>query len=298
MEPRALIVWWVACLLWSGTFLFIKLGVEQVPPLTFAWLRLSIALAVLGVVTAASRGFHGLTRRDVAHILGAGILLLGVNYGLLYWGTQFIPSGLVAILQSSTPVLALLLGWCLGSERVTTRKLLALSAGVGGIVLTFRSEARAAGIAGLLGSVAVVGAAFCVAAAYVWLKRLGGRVRPATVTTLQCAAGLSVLMPAGVLLEGSPLRHAWPLPAIGALLYLALGASVLAFWLNYWLLQRMDTSAMLMMGVAEVPIAVALGAAIFGEKLPAGSLLGGACVLSGVVLMLSRPAPRETRTTP
>ena len=79
-----------------------------------------------------------------------------------------------------------------------------------------------------------------------------------------------------------------------ALLYLALIASVLAFWLNYWLLQRMDASAMLMMGVAEVPIAVALGAMMFGERLPAGTLLGGTCVLVGVVAGLTgKPvAPR------
>lgn len=295
MEPRILIVWWVACLLWSGTFLFIKVGVEHVPPLTFAWLRLSIALAVLVPLAGVTRGFAGITRREVGHVMAAGVLLLGVNYGLLYWGARFIPSGLVAILQSSTPVLALFLGWCLGTERVTPRKIAALSAGVAGIVLTFRTEARATGMAGLLGSLAVASAALCVAAAYVWLKRHGGGVRPATVTTLQCVAGLSVLMPAGLLLEGNPLSRPWPIEAIGALLYLALGASVLAFWLNYWLLQRMDASAMLMMGVAEVPIAVALGAAALGERLPPGTLLGGAFVLAGVVLMLSRPARRLRR---
>jgi drug/metabolite transporter (DMT)-like permease len=51
--------------------------------------------------------------------------LLGVNYGLVFWGAQFIPSGLVAILQATTPVLALALGWCLGSERVNAVKVLA-----------------------------------------------------------------------------------------------------------------------------------------------------------------------------
>ncbi len=293
MAPRVLIAWWVACLLWSGTFLFIKLGVEHIPPLTFAWLRLLLALTVLAPLAAARGGFDGVRRRDIVHVMLAGVLLLGVNYGLIYWGAQFIPSGLVAILQSSTPVLALALGWSLGSEAVTVRKIVALAAGVAGIVLTFRTQARAAGMSGLLGSAAIIGSSLCVATAYVWLKRHGARVRPLTVTALQCLAGLVPLAAAGLVVEGNPLALPWTPKALGALLYLAFGASVLAFWLNYWLLQRMDTSAMLMMGVAEVPIAVALGAAVFGERLPPGTLLGGACVLGGVVLMLSRSRPPQ-----
>jgi drug/metabolite transporter (DMT)-like permease len=119
-----------------------------------------------------------------------------------------------------------------------------------------------------------------------------------TVTTLQCAAGLAPLAAVGLVADGNPLKMAWPVEAVAALLYLALGASVLAFGLNYWLLQRMDTSAMLMMGVAEVPIAVALGAIAFDERLPAGTLLGGACVLAGVVLMLAGTRSGKPGITP
>ena len=291
-HPRVLLVWWIACLLWSGTFLFIRLGVSHVPPLTFAGLRLLIAFLVLAVIVSASRGFTGLGSRDVLHVTGAGILLLGVNYGLTYWGAQFVPSGLVAILQSSTPVLALFLGWCLGAERVTVRKSLALAAGVAGIVLTFRGEARAPGTNRLLGSLAVMGGAVSVAAAYVWLKRKAGHVRPLTVTTLQCLAGCIPLLTMGLVIEGNPVHADWTPGAIAALAYLALGASVVAFALNYWLLQRMDTSAMLMMGIAEVPIAVALGSVFFEERLPAGILIGAGCVLAGVLLTLS-PGSRK-----
>ena len=69
---------------------------------------------------------------------------------------------------------------------------------------------------------------------------------------------------------------------------------MLAFWLNYWLLARMDTSAMLMMGVAEVPIAVCLGAVILGERLPPGTWLGAACIVASVLL---GPLQRVNRRT-
>ena len=293
MAPRVLIVWCIACLLWSGTFLFIRLGVSHVPPLTFAWLRLLIACAVLAAISVARRGFAGLGWRDVMHITGTGVLLLGVNYGLTYWGAQFIPSGLVAILQSTTPVIAMAIGWGLGAETVTLRKCAALAAGIVGVLLTFREEARAPGAGGLPGVLAVGGGSICVAVAYVWLKRTAARTPPLTVTTFQCVAGFIPLMTVGLITEGNPFNAGWTLPAIVALLYLSIGASVVAFGLIYWLLQRMDTSAMLMMGVAEVPIAVSLGAMFFDERLPPGMLAGGACVLAGVMLTLSsRPARR------
>ena len=283
MRSRVLGVWCTACLLWSSTYLFIKLGLRDVPPVTFAWLRLSIALAVLLPITVARGEWRTLTRRDVAHIMSAGVLLLGLNYGLLYWGAQYTPSGLVAILQSATPVIALGLGALLGSEQITVRKAISLTIGIVGVALIFRTEADISRPGTLLGAIAVGCSSVCVALAYVWLKRYGRRLPPTSVTTLQCVAGVCILAPAGLILEGSPTHVAWSPQALSALLYLALGGSVLAFWLNYWLLERMDASAMLMMGVAEVPIAVALGALVFGERLPAGTLLGAICVLGSVI---------------
>jgi drug/metabolite transporter (DMT)-like permease len=287
MAPRIVIVWLMVCLLWSSTFVFIRLGLQELPPFTFAWIRLAIAVAVLTPIAIVGGHMRSLTRRDVAAVFGTGVLLLGVNYGLVFWGAQFVPSGLVAILLSGTPVLALAFGWLLGSEGVSTRKLLALALGILGVIVIFGAEARASRQAALLGSVAVFGASVCVAFAYVWLKTHGHHLSPTAVTALQSLAGLLPLMGLGVLIEGTPTFARWSATAWVSLLYLALIASVLAFWLNYWLLQRMDASAMLMMGVAEVPVAVALGALVFGERLPTGTLLGGTCVLVGVIVGLT-----------
>ena len=287
MKARVVVVWLAVCLLWSSTFAFIRLGLQDLPPFTFAWLRLAIAVTVLVPIAISGGHWRSLNGRDVAAVCGTGVLLLGVNYGLVFWGAQFVPSGLVAILLAGTPVLALAFGWFLGSEGVNARKLLALTVGILGVIVIFGTEARASGQAALLGGVAVFGASVCVAFAYVWLKTHGHHLSPTAVTALQSLAGLVPLAVLGLVIEGTPTWAHWPATAWVALLYLALVASVLAFWLNYWLLQRMEASAMLMMGVAEVPIAVALGALIFGERLPAGTLLGGTCVLVGVIAGLT-----------
>lgn len=287
------LVWWLACCLWSGTFLFIKIGVSQVPPLTFAWMRLAIALLVLIPLALKRRDLARLSPAMVLRILIAGIVLLGVNYGLLYWGARRIPSGLVAILQSATPIFALLLACLAGLERATMRKLIALGFACAGVAIIFRSDLRMQGADGVTGALAVLSSSFCVAAAYVWLKRQRIDVHPLTITMIQCLSGLAVLAPSALIVEGNPLSAQWTASSVGAVLYLAIGGSVFAFWLNYWLLDRIDASAMLMMGIAEVPIALALGAAVLNERVPSGALIGALSIVIGVsMLSLNAQRPR------
>ena len=289
MPPRVFAVWCAVCLLWSSTFLFVRLGVSDVPPLTFAWTRLALALAILVPLAIARRWFAGVTMRDVALITATGVLILGVNYALLFWGAQFIPSGLVAILQSATPVVALTIGWLLGSEHVTRRKLMALATSVIGVLVIFADEAAIPRGTAMLASAAVFLGSCSLALGYVCLKTYGSKLHPAPVITLQTLAAALPLMIAGLILEGNPIAMPWTRAATMSWLYLGIVASVIAFWLNYWLLRRIDASLMLLMGVAEVPIAVALGAIVLGEQLSVRTLIGAACVAAGVALIALKP---------
>ncbi len=290
LRVRVMAVWWIACLLWSSTFLFIRVGLAEIRPFTLAWLRLAIALAILTPIAIVRRDLRTLRSTDVRRVASAGLLLLGVNYALLFWGAQFIPSGLVAILQSGTPLLALAIACFVGQERVTARKLLTLTLGVVGVTVIFGSEALTSGRAAMTGAAAVFGASVCVASAYVWMKSYGGRIPPLAMTTIQSATAVVPLLCVALLMEETPAPARWSLAGWGAVIYLAVAASVIAFGLNYWLLARMDASAMLMMGVAEVPIAVLLGAAFLKERLPGGTFVGGTCVLVAVVTALAGDA--------
>jgi drug/metabolite transporter (DMT)-like permease len=286
MRIRLLAVWWIACLLWSSTFLFIRIGVAEIRPFTLAWVRLAIALAILAPMAIARGDMRTLHWSDVRRVASAGLLLLGVNYALLFWGAQFIPSGLVAILQSATPLLALAFACAAGQERFTFLKLVTLALGMVGVAVIFGSEALTSGRAAMTGTAAVFGSSICVASVYVWMKTYGGRIPPLALTTIQSGAAVVPLLCMALVIDGTPTPSRWSLAAWGAVTYLAVAASVVAFWLNYWLLARMDASAMLMMGVAEVPIAVLLGAAFLHERLPGGTFLGGMCVLIAVVSRL------------
>jgi drug/metabolite transporter (DMT)-like permease len=297
MRIRVLAVWWIACLLWSSTFLFIRVGLAEIHPFTLASTRLIIALGVLAPIAIARRDLRTLSRVDVRRVASAGLLLLGVNYSLLFWGAQFIPSGLVAILQSATPLIALTLAVAAGQERATVRKLLTLTLGVVGVTLIFGSEALASGHTSIVGAAAVLGSSACVASAYVWMKSYGRRIPPLATTTIQSGIAVVPLLCMALAMEGVPAPARWSLAGWAAVLYLAIAASVVAFGLNYWLLARMDASAMLMMGVAEVPIAVLLGAAFLKERMPGGTFVGGTCVLVAVVTALVGEKGKQSQST-
>jgi drug/metabolite transporter (DMT)-like permease len=283
VKTRVVVVWCVTCLLWSSTFLFIRIGLAEIPPLTFAWLRLAIASAILMPI-AIRRRSQILTSAGAAQIAVSGTVLLGVNYGLLFWGARTVPSGLVAILQSFTPVLALLIGAVARIETMTAPKVLASAMGVFGVAIIVNGGT--ADRSALLGSLAVVAASFCVAAAYVWIKARGSHWQGPLIVGLQSIGGMIPLAALAALVEVPPHPGHWHAATWLALLYLSVVASVVALGLNYWLLARMDASAMLMMGIAEVPIAVLLGALILREPLTIRTVIGGVLIVAAVAMTL------------
>ena len=97
---RVLSLWWVTCLIWSSVWLFIKLGLRDLPPVSFAAIRLLVAIAVFLPILLL-RGVRLPRRAREWYVIAvAGLVLLGLNYALLFWGAQFIPSGMTAVLSS------------------------------------------------------------------------------------------------------------------------------------------------------------------------------------------------------
>src|SRR2546423_4508316 len=104
---KVLFVWVVTCLIWSTVWLFIKLGLRDLPPVSFAGIRLVTAFAIILPVIIVQRIHLPRKARDLVLIAVTGLLLLGLNYGLVFWGAQHISSGLTAVLQAVTPAFGL-----------------------------------------------------------------------------------------------------------------------------------------------------------------------------------------------
>jgi len=282
-----LVLWWITCLIWSSIFLFIKLGLRDLPPVTFAAARLMAAVAVFLPVLLI-RGVP-LPRRaaDWSVIAVGGLLVLGLNYALLFWGAQYIPSGLTAVLTAVTPAFALVFGhFMLDDEPFTFKALGAIAIGIAGVAIISADQLHVAGPRALLGALAVIGGAAAVGFAYVHIKaHARSRLRPDVLTCGQMLCAVGPMVAFATIRDGNPTGHHWTAAAIGCVLYLALFGSVGATWLNYWLLQRMSAPAVLSMALVEPLIAVLLGAAVLGERVSFNAGIGGALVLCSIFMI-------------
>jgi drug/metabolite transporter (DMT)-like permease len=280
---KARIVWVVLALIWGSTWLFIKIGLEDLPPLSFAGIRFVLAVLILGSIVAVRRAPLPRGRADWLLIGSTGLLAFALNYGLLFWGEQHVSSGLAALLQATIPVFGLLIAHLhLPGERLTWGKIAGVLLGVAGVGIVFSNQLEVAGPKALWGSAAIVAGAVFVAYANVLVKARGGHLDPALLAAGQMGCGLVPLLAVGWATEGSPFGFNWTARAVVSLLYLTVVGSVVAFMLFYWLVRNMDVTKTMLIALVTPLFAVLLGMAVLGERLTWRTLAGGALIMSGI----------------
>jgi len=286
---KARVVWVLLAVIWGSTWLFIKLGLRDLPPVGFAATRFVLASFILLAIVAARRRPLPRAGRDWALILVTGALAFGFNYGLLFWGEQHISSGLAALLQATIPVFGLLFAHLhLPGERLSAARLAGVGLGVAGVGIIFSNQLQVAGEMALWGSAAIVAGAVCVAYANVLVKARGGHLDPALLAAGQMSCGLVPLTAYAFAFEGNPADFNWTPLAVGSLLYLTVVGSVVAFLLYYWLVRHMDVTKTMLIALVTPLFAVLLGMLVLGEQLTWRTLAGGALIMSGIALVVLR----------
>lgn len=286
---KSRLVWLLLCCIWGSTWLFIKLGLEDLPPLTFAGIRFLISSAILfGIVLV--RGVPIPRRRSDWLLLAiTGVLAFTLNYGLLFWGEQYISSGLAALLQATIPAFGLVIAhFYLPGERMTPAKIFGVIMGVAGVGVIFSNQLSVAGPDALAGSAALVLSSICAAYSNVLVKARGQHLDPAILAAGQMLCGFVPLLVIGIAREGVPWTFRWTPMALMALVYLAIVGSVIAFLLYYWLVRNMDVTKTMLIALVTPVVAVTLGMLILSEKLDWRTLAGGAMIISGIGLIVVR----------
>jgi drug/metabolite transporter (DMT)-like permease len=280
---KARLVWLLLCAIWGSTWLFIKIGLDDLPPISFAGMRFVLASLILVALIVARRTPLPRRRSDWTLILGTGLLAFTLNYGLLFWGEQHVSSGLAALLQATIPVFGLAFAHLyLPGERMTILKVAGVLLGVVGVGVIVSNQLRVAGSLALWGSLAIVAGGVCMAYANVLVKARGGQLDTAVMAAGQMICGLVPLVVVGWAVEGSPLNFHWTGRAVTSLLYLAVVGSVVAFLLYYWLVRNMDVTTTMLIALVTPLVAVLLGLAVLDERLTWRTLAGGALILSGI----------------
>jgi drug/metabolite transporter (DMT)-like permease len=286
---KARLVWLVLCLIWGSTWLFIKIGLTDLPPLTFAGIRFVIASIILFAIIWLRRLQLPKHRSDWWLLTLTGFLSFSLNYGLLFWGEQYISSGLAALLQATIPAFGLVIAhFYLPDERMTVAKIAGIVLGVTGVGIVFSNQLAVAGGLALAGCVALVLSSFFVAYSNVLIKARGKALDPAIISAGQMVFGLIPLLLIGIPLEGNPFNFRWTLMAILSLFYLALVGSVIAFLLYYWLMRNMDVTKSMLIALVTPVVAVVLGMFVLGEELTWRTIVGGVMIMSGIGMIVAQ----------
>jgi O-acetylserine/cysteine efflux transporter len=281
--------WLTLCIVWSSTWLAIKVGLRDLPPISFVAIRFLIAIIVLTAVSAGRVRLLPRHRADYVVLAFTGILMFAVNYTLLFWGELYVSSGLAAVLQATIPIFGMIFAhWMLPDEPLRLQRLMGALLALGGVALICMRLLSFSGVLAFWGGVGIslggAGAAF----SNVVLKKRAIQIAPAMLAAWQMIFGTAPLLILGVIVDGNPARFHWSTMTIFCLLYLAVIGSSLTFLLLYWLLPRMTVTNLQTISLITPPGALMLGWALGGEKFPLWSLLGAAVVLAGVWMIFRR----------
>jgi drug/metabolite transporter (DMT)-like permease len=271
------------CAIWGSTWLAIKVGLRDLPPISFAGIRFAIAAVILYAIVLA-RGLRlPWAARDWRLLLWTGVLSITVNYALVFWAELHISSGLAAVLNATIPLFGLPLAHrALAAEPMTGSKVWGVVLGVLGLAIVFGSELGGNGPLAAWASAGVLVASLAGAQAGVLIKSKGTHIDPAVLAGVQMAFGSVPLLVGGAALEGNPLLFHWTPVAFASLAYLTVVGSVIAFLAYYWLIRNIEVTRVLLIPLITPLVAVGLGVVFLGEHVGWGTAVGGAAILGGV----------------
>lgn len=279
--------------IWGSTWLAIKVGLESMPPFLSAGMRFALAAGVLAGLSWAAGVPWPREARTHAGLLALGVLNFVVNYGAVYWGEQYVSSGLTAVLFATYPLFVLLIAHAtIGTERITPRKAVGVALGFAGVFVIFRSDLALAEPRAALAAAVILVSPVASALTSVGIKKWGHDLHPYTLTALPMAYGAVALTAIGLTFEDARAIE-WTRAAVGSLAYLSLFGSVIAFVVYYRLLKVVSVSLLALVSYAFPIVAVVLGWLVLGERLAGSTLLGAGAVLAGIAIATWRRRPRR-----
>jgi drug/metabolite transporter (DMT)-like permease len=293
--------------LWGPSFLFIKIAVEDIPPLTLVLARVGIAAILLNLI------LHRQGRRLPKfgpiwkHVAVMALIHNAIPFALLNWGEQYIDSALAAILNGTTPLFTITLAHLfIEDDRLTLGKVIGVLIGFGGLFLLIAPslfEGVQATSLGLIAA-AVAAASYGVAMVYSRLHLRG--LPPLVAPTAQLSLAALYMLPLSLWFErpfslAAPSWSAW-----ASLLVLAIFGTTVAFVVYYRLIERTSATYVSMVTYMIPVFGLVLGVLVLDEQLGWNSYLGCGFILVGVMIVngvfdrslhwLRRPAETPARS--
>jgi drug/metabolite transporter (DMT)-like permease len=292
---KILLAFAIIYFVWGSTFLAIRVGVREVPPFLLAAIRFLIAGVVLFVWSIA-RGERPPTSRQWTSISLLAVLLFGIDYGLLFWAEQRVPSGIAAVMMAIIPTfMAISEIVFLKTQKLTVRLAASLLIGLAGVGILMSATLNLGGApVESLGAIALIVASISWSIGSVLSRKLPLPASKVMSSGAQMLAGgifLSIAATAfGEVRKFHPAavsREAWL-----ALLYLIVAGSIVAFTAYVWLIHHQSPTKVGTYAYVNPVVAVVLGYFLGGESLGLRTILGAALILVSVIVITTTPAKK------
>jgi drug/metabolite transporter (DMT)-like permease len=281
--------------LWGGSYIWVKIGLETIPPLTLMAGRIVIAAITLTMLLRW-RGVSFPTDRLTWRLYAQqGALSMALPFALVAWGQQWVDAGPAAILNSVSPVFAFLITWGLTRhEPATALKMFGVAAGLAGVVAVMGPGAAGGIGAQVLPQVAIVLSSLSYALGAINSHQLRKGDPMVNAAGAMIAASLLILPFALIVEHPWNVRPSWS--GVAALLTLALASTTLGYILWFRLVRTLGSIGVTSQSYMRAPIGVLLAALLLGEPVTTAMLAGMALVVVGVWAM-TRPAPARPGET-
>lgn len=274
----------VLTLMWSPSFLFIKLALQDLPPLTIVSLRVTLAALILGAVLIfLRRGFP----KDLNFWMRTGIMAFlssALPFSLFCYAEQSIDSALAAILNGTTPMFtAILAQFFVPSDKMTPQKAVGIALSGLGVILLFAPKLIEGMSGTALGMTAAICAAFSYSSSHVYGKLFTGGQKPFVAPAAQFLMNAVMMWPFAFYYED--VLHL-PMPSASAILGicgLAIFGTVLAYVIYYKLLDHSGPTAISMVACFFPVVGMLLGFMFLGESFTLGGLAAAFLILLGML---------------
>jgi len=286
MQERKLI--WAAyisvCVFWGSTYLAIRIGVQELPPLLFAGIRFLIAGGIILGYAALKRLPYPSRAADFKAFSIVGLLLLLGGNGLVVMAEQWVHSGIASLLVATVPLFMALIEFIfIRKERLAWKGWMGLLIGFAGVGVLVMADDLASAV-NPLGALLLIIACLSWAGGSVYSKTLKPTGSVVTHIGIQMLAGGVALTLAGLAAGEASRFHLTP-TGIGAMVYLIIFGSLIGYSAYIYLLQKWPAARVGTYAYVNPVIAVLLGALILGEKLTFSVLGATAVILLGVLLV-------------
>jgi len=280
----AVTVFIILSIIWSSTWLAIKIGLETIPPFYSAGIRFFLAflfLSIFGIIKKLSfpKGF-----RTHLFFLFFGIVNFLVSYSCVYWGEQYINSGLASVLFATMPFYTLILSiWLLPSESINLKKIIGLIIGFSGVVLVFSDQLQINNTNAIWAMAVIALSPTFSATGTLIAKRKSGVYHPVILNTFPMFYASIAFMILSLVFE-SPGQAVFDTDAILSIIYLALFGTAIAFVLLFWMLSHQSAVLMSMITFVTPPLALFWGWIVLGEQITHLLIFGLVLILAGIFL--------------